>query len=124
MASHWLARFSDSILRSPSVKSIAGFLALGRFFGSLSAVGAAATLVAGSIASASAAQIFGKGFGGRRVACVPLAGGTAKVIGRTREDTCAVRANANLAEIWARDASVYASQSSCVAPLEHAQPTL
>jgi hypothetical protein len=56
--------------------------------------------------------------------CATSGGGTAKVIGRTREDACAVRANANLAQIWARDASVRASQSGCVAPLGSAQPTL
>jgi hypothetical protein len=58
------------------------------------------------------------------VSSVPLAGGTAKIIGRTREDVRAVRVDANLAQIWTRDASVRAIRSSCVAPLERAQPML
>jgi hypothetical protein len=98
------ARFSDSILRFAGVRSFAGFLVLGCFFGPWLAAGAAAASTAGSIASAFVAtvQIWGKGFRGRRVACVPLAGGTIKLIGRTREDTRAVRADANLAQIWTK----------------------
>jgi hypothetical protein len=97
-------RFSDSILRSAGVKSFAGFLALGCFFGPWLAAGAAAASTAGSIANAfvAAVQIWGKVFRGRRVACVPLARGTAKLIGRTREDAHAVRADVNLAQIWTR----------------------
>jgi hypothetical protein len=47
------------------------------------------------------------------VACVPLVGGTAKVIGRTR----AVRADANLVQIWAMDRSARLSLSESVTPL-------
>jgi hypothetical protein len=58
------------------------------------------------------------------VAYVSLAGGTTKVIGWTREDARAVWTDANLAQIWVRDASVCASRSGYIAPLGSAQPTL
>jgi hypothetical protein len=62
-------------------------------------------------------------FGGRRVACVLMAGGTAKVIGQWWEDARAVRTDANLPKIWVMDGSIRASRSGCVTPLG-AQPTL
>jgi hypothetical protein len=53
----------------------------------------------------------------RRVTCVLLTRGTAKIIGQTEEDARAVQADANLAQFWAKDASVRASWFGYVAPL-------
>jgi hypothetical protein len=43
--------------------------------------------------------------------------------GWTREDARAVRANANLAQIWAKDGSGWTRPSGCVAPLGRALAT-
>jgi hypothetical protein len=89
----------DSTLRSSCVMSLASFLALACFLGTLPVAGAAAIASAGSITftSTAAAKILREGFWRKkRVACVPPAGGTAKMNGRMHKDARAVWPDANL----------------------------
>jgi hypothetical protein len=105
--------------------SLASFLTLAHFLGTLLAVGVAAVLAVESIASAAAGQILEEDFWREKgVACVPLAGGAMKVNSRTREDAPVVRPDTNLVQIWSMDGAVRSSRSGWVAPVGGIQPTL